>query len=1191
MKIRIVSKGLPKAQMYNSQIGAPSFPKFQQSVTQMTSGKCPDGYQKNPFTGECEPKPTFGVTTPPQIQTNLGQGFVRNPSTGTYSAPAQPRYPAGIYKGTPSQDTPEKKNKFASTMFDISRVIDTATTVGGIASDFYTNYIQGGNKQINQLQKYAALPDLQSVGTMSGGMFTTNQARLDPRNQYSPNQGQTTNLFYPTMPFMAQDGIEMTGPSKVQRAFLPNPNAIFPLTLPSFSAPEASAVPAEVPTAPVTAETAEPVMESPVQPISESKPKVDQTDLAESKKESDSKKYVFPLKEYKITSKFGKRQAPVRGASTTHNGVDLAVSPNTPVLSPFDGVVEKLYTNNAGGKQLIIRHSDGSKSGFAHLNDYNVGVGDRVTKGQAVALTGNTGKSTGAHLHFTWRDANGKLRDPLEVFNMTKPDTKKSTQVSVSHNNPLNIHYGNFAKKYGAKPGTADSNGNVAMFPTFEDGVKANIDLLFGPSYINLTIAEARNRWVTGNKNKYTNSTNYIVKEMGGNKKLNELTIAEREKLFKQFAKWEGKQGYNLIKDKRIFNGEFEEGGEIDMNNTSNTNTMKIRIVSGPMNKMKYGGQLGYGFDLGQRNTYSAMNQDSFEEATQRLKPVPREEANIEAERDETALGDFDGDGMLEHKVIGGERHSNGGTPLNVPKGTFIFSDTAKMKIKDKSILKYFGVGPKKGGYTPAEIAKRFDLNKYKAMLESPLTNNMEKNTAKLMLDEYQKKLGYLSLVQESKKGFPQGMPKVAESVTGQFGGEASFGTQSPEINLSARAGGTVMPLPQAQAGIESISPMSPVDWFQFPLMQNIDPNTYSDYPTGALAVPRTLPNVAITGTRRRFKGEVDREPKERVARRDPSFPTDLAPLATPTSPFITGRTPGLFRDAQSTAFEEPAEVPAVPDITTTSGDYTRTGFSPQAKIALTNALANLASVRGYDINYQRAKFTAPDAALLDYLDKTQQRQQAYARSAETLATALPGQRLASNLSFLQGQTGEGAASDIAQTNLQNALIKTRNAEMQANILNNEIQYNTGITNEERKDKLALLRKKDADRRTARQAVAAALIQGKTEQDYTDWFNAVESPYYYIDPRTRAIKFRSEAAKAAFEAAKKRGLSGQSGNDVAGQLGSQLAAIKKATGASNKEAIQLLRLLMGDKSAGSSKTSSKTASAKYGYNYYNPYMG
>jgi hypothetical protein len=180
---------------------------------------------------------------------------------------------------------------------------------------------------------------------------------------------------------------------------------------------------------------------------------------------------------------------------------------------------------------------------------------------------------------------------------------------------------------------------------------------------------------------------------------------------------------------------------------------------------MAYGGQSGYGFDLGQRNTYSEMNHNPYEKSSRSLGPVPREEANIEAEKGETVWGDLDSDGHKEHMVIGGKRHTEGGTPLNVPEGSFIFSDTKKMRIKDPEILKYFNLNPKAGGYTPAEIAKRYDTNKYEAILADPYADPVKKKTAQLMIDSYEKKLAYLALIQEGKKGFPNGVPQVATDV------------------------------------------------------------------------------------------------------------------------------------------------------------------------------------------------------------------------------------------------------------------------------------------------------------------------------------------------------------------------------------------------------------------------------------------
>lgn len=147
------------------------------------------------------------------------------------------------------------------------------------------------------------------------------------------------------------------------------------------------------------------------------------------------------------------------------------------------------------------------------------------------------------------------------------------------------------------------------------------------------------------------------------------------------------------------------------------------------------------------------------------LGPEDRDKANLEAEKGETAYGDINGDGFTEHYKIGGKRHHEGGTPLNLPDDTFIFSDTASMKIKDPKILAKFGKDTKEKGksYTPAELAKQYDINKYRKILQDPNSDALDKKTAELMIRNYNMKLGALALAQESKKGFPQGIPKVSE--------------------------------------------------------------------------------------------------------------------------------------------------------------------------------------------------------------------------------------------------------------------------------------------------------------------------------------------------------------------------------------------------------------------------------------------
>lgn len=154
----------------------------------------------------------------------------------------------------------------------------------------------------------------------------------------------------------------------------------------------------------------------------------------------------------------------------------------------------------------------------------------------------------------------------------------------------------------------------------------------------------------------------------------------------------------------------------------------------------------------------------------QTLQPEKRENSNLEAELGEVAYGGISGDNIPDTFKIGGKRHSQGGTPLNLPDGSFIYSDTASMKIKDPAVLKMFDLKPKKAGYTPADIAKKYDINSYKKILYDPNTDDLSRRTATLMIKNYVIKLGYLALIQEASKGFPQGMPEAAEPVLETMG-------------------------------------------------------------------------------------------------------------------------------------------------------------------------------------------------------------------------------------------------------------------------------------------------------------------------------------------------------------------------------------------------------------------------------------
>lgn len=147
------------------------------------------------------------------------------------------------------------------------------------------------------------------------------------------------------------------------------------------------------------------------------------------------------------------------------------------------------------------------------------------------------------------------------------------------------------------------------------------------------------------------------------------------------------------------------------------------------------------------------------------LKSVPREKANLEAEVGETAVTDLNSDGLPEFYKIGGQKHSKGGTPLNLPNNSFIFSNSKELAIKDPKLLMQFGksVSKKnKKGFTPAQLSKTYDINNYRQVLADPDSDMKQIETAEMMIKNYMDKLGALALVQESMKGFENGIPNIS---------------------------------------------------------------------------------------------------------------------------------------------------------------------------------------------------------------------------------------------------------------------------------------------------------------------------------------------------------------------------------------------------------------------------------------------
>lgn len=121
--------------------------------------------------------------------------------------------------------------------------------------------------------------------------------------------------------------------------------------------------------------------------------------------------YIKPIAGGRKTSGFGKRKAPKKGASTYHKGIDWATPQGTTVAASCGGVVSKAGWGSGYGYVVYIDHPDGRQTRYGHLSKITVSVGQKVSQGQKIALSGNTGVSTGPHLHFEIL-INGKQVDP-----------------------------------------------------------------------------------------------------------------------------------------------------------------------------------------------------------------------------------------------------------------------------------------------------------------------------------------------------------------------------------------------------------------------------------------------------------------------------------------------------------------------------------------------------------------------------------------------------------------------------------------------------------------------------------------------------------------------------------------------------------------------------------------------------------
>lgn len=121
--------------------------------------------------------------------------------------------------------------------------------------------------------------------------------------------------------------------------------------------------------------------------------------------------FVYPVMAPRRSSDFGKRVHPIRKAVRHHNGVDLAAPTGAPIRSVADGLVVFADSYAKYGNLVTIQHAGGLTTLYGHCETISVQPGQAVRAGQIIATVGNTGGSTGPHLHFETR-IDGKPHDP-----------------------------------------------------------------------------------------------------------------------------------------------------------------------------------------------------------------------------------------------------------------------------------------------------------------------------------------------------------------------------------------------------------------------------------------------------------------------------------------------------------------------------------------------------------------------------------------------------------------------------------------------------------------------------------------------------------------------------------------------------------------------------------------------------------
>jgi hypothetical protein len=1090
-------------------------------------GECPEGYKKNEF-NICIPD-FESQYQEPVTEPNAAVDFaetMKSPSVAEFhKQPFQQK-----------EDVPKQQNTFWGDTKGQRRFNKTMTgfAIGSLALNKYDQYKK--QQDYDQWSRSSNLPDNFYAANTSQdrGDYDINNGTFRPKDMGYKSKGTQANAYYGSQNFAkfggllkAQNGMAIKGDTFVQSSFIP-----------------------------------------------------------------DAPLYIPPRNTSKIT---------ITGTPTTTSSSEKVVLSND-------------FNNYAEKAQKYI----------SKVNPNTDITGSMLANGAQKAFE-STGKIVPVELALAQLQqegylAKGKTNKPQRTKNPFNVGNTDSGDV-VKYNNlqPAVDNYFNLLAKHYLKNNTADqllnnfvnSSGNrYAKDENYENALKNNIKNI--NNYINNTKVSSSNLIDFANTAGFDITSTTGGEHNKGSKHYQgkAIDIRTRNKSPEEIASFMSKaqeQGFRVLDEREkpagqaVWNGphlHLEKAQYGGLNN----NSMKIKITESPDENQemahggqpKYAGQSNYGLYIGQRDLYKSMAKhphDDPQHTVTEKKETPEDPYVLEAEGGETILRP---DGT--HMTITGKRHTEGGEKLTkdqAPEGSFIYSDTKKLKIKKPEVLKHFGKGGNvKGGVTPADIAKQYDVNKYRAILQDNTKDKLAKDTARLMIGNYEKKLAELALVQESMKGFPQGVPDIAKGLVAQQGPQqtqAAFGGYfadggMPYYQMAGQKGNTDQymwgnpSITGAASNQQAAPPVNPnavqlgtyVDpapelpqWFNYWTKSNTPKGSKSPKGPQSTYDPKVGNHIYDDYKYWRqqhgkdFTGPADYQ-KYVFSEIQNANPDAYKYIENTWGPTAAGRwDDSVFGARTAYASSQRKPVPKIPEKTITitpppivdvpvitppvinppsetppNIPPPRAGWTSQNRRDLANAGLDYLSLKKYHPHTTNIQPVLPEFIPQDWRGYAAAMQSQQNAAANQMGTYQPGQSMASNLSFLQGQGAGELGKYISGVDQYNATGATNMDLQRANILNQYTQANAANRDKDLMDENTLDSKYREAERLARKGVVKAADVGEDAASKIYNTNLTEK-YFKIDPRTQRMVFHSDNAKAAWEAATKGGGADLSSADLA----------------------------------------------------------